>query len=103
MPTRNVGCGPVKDECLSKIIPFGERSLRRAMKDYIAHYHTERITKVRITYCFSVRLQKRAATSQCDVAIGWVGFCGTIIETQREFVNARSACGLIELTTTVNS
>jgi putative transposase len=32
----------VKDECLSKIIPFGERSLRRAMKDYIAHYHTER-------------------------------------------------------------
>jgi putative transposase len=29
-------------ECLSKIIPFGERSLRRAMKDYIAHYHTER-------------------------------------------------------------
>jgi putative transposase len=32
----------VKDECLLKIIPFGERSLRRAMKDYIAHYHTER-------------------------------------------------------------
>ena len=32
----------VKDECLSKTIPFGERSLRRAMKDYIAHYHTER-------------------------------------------------------------
>ena len=32
----------VKDECLSKIIPFGERSLRRAMKDYTAHYHTER-------------------------------------------------------------
>ena len=32
----------VKDECLSKIIPFGERLLRRAMKDYIAHYHTER-------------------------------------------------------------
>jgi putative transposase len=25
-----------------KIIPFGERSLWRAMKDYIAHYHTER-------------------------------------------------------------
>src|SRR5215470_17820470 len=27
----------VKDECLSKIIPFGERSLQRAMKDYAAH------------------------------------------------------------------
>ena len=32
----------VKEECLSKIIPFGERSLRQAMKDYVAHYHTER-------------------------------------------------------------
>jgi hypothetical protein len=32
----------VKEECLSKIIPFGESSLRQAMKDYVAHYHTER-------------------------------------------------------------
>jgi hypothetical protein len=32
----------VKVEYLSRIILFGERSLRRAMKDYIAHYHTER-------------------------------------------------------------
>jgi putative transposase len=32
----------VKDECLSKIIPFGERSLRRAMKNYLAHYHRAR-------------------------------------------------------------
>jgi transposase InsO family protein len=31
-----------KDECLSKIILFGERSLRRAMKEYVRHYHTER-------------------------------------------------------------
>jgi hypothetical protein len=42
-------------------------------------------------------------TSQCDVAIGWARFCGTIIETRREFVNGRSACHLIELATTVNS
>ena len=31
-----------KDECLSKIILFGERSLRRATKEYVEHYHTER-------------------------------------------------------------
>jgi putative transposase len=31
-----------KEECLSKIILFGERSLRRAMKEYVEHYHTER-------------------------------------------------------------
>jgi hypothetical protein len=32
----------VKEECLSKIILFGERSLRRAICEYIAHYHAER-------------------------------------------------------------
>jgi putative transposase len=32
----------VKDECLSKVILFGDRSLRRAVSEYVAHYHTER-------------------------------------------------------------
>src|SRR5262245_1525016 len=32
----------VKEECLSKVILFGERSLRRALSEYVEHYHTER-------------------------------------------------------------
>ena len=32
----------VREECLSKLILFGERSLRRAMREYVAHYHAER-------------------------------------------------------------
>src|ERR1035437_3152635 len=32
----------VKEECLTKIILFGERSLRRALNEYVAHYHAER-------------------------------------------------------------
>jgi hypothetical protein len=32
----------VKEECLSKIILFGERSLRRALSQYVEHYHDER-------------------------------------------------------------
>jgi putative transposase len=32
----------VKQECLSKVILFGERSLRRALSEYVAHYHAER-------------------------------------------------------------
>ena len=32
----------VKEECLSKVILFGERSLRRALSEYVAHYHAER-------------------------------------------------------------
>jgi putative transposase len=31
-----------KDECLSKLILFGERSLRRALSEYVQHYHAER-------------------------------------------------------------
>jgi hypothetical protein len=31
----------VRVECLSKFILFGERSLRRAMREYVAHYHAE--------------------------------------------------------------
>jgi len=32
----------VKEECLSKLILFGESSLRRALQQYIVHYHEER-------------------------------------------------------------
>src|SRR5229473_1541034 len=32
----------VKGECLSKVILFGERSLRRALSDYVEHFHAER-------------------------------------------------------------
>ena len=32
----------VKEECLSKLILFGEGSLRRALQNYLAHYHAER-------------------------------------------------------------
>ena len=31
-----------KEECLSKLILFGEGSLRRVMTEYIAHFHSER-------------------------------------------------------------
>jgi hypothetical protein len=32
----------VKEECLSQLILFGERSLRRVLTDFAAHYHGER-------------------------------------------------------------
>jgi putative transposase len=32
----------VKEECLSKLFLFGERSLRRALTEYVAHFHAER-------------------------------------------------------------
>src|ERR1700694_1939528 len=32
----------IKEECLSRLILFGEASLRRAVQQYIVHYHGER-------------------------------------------------------------
>jgi putative transposase len=32
----------IKEECLSKIIPIGERHLRRVIEEYAEHYHLER-------------------------------------------------------------
>jgi Integrase core domain len=32
----------VKEECLSKLILFGESSLKRALQQYEVHYHEER-------------------------------------------------------------
>ncbi len=31
-----------KDECLDRMIIFREASLRRALREYVAHYHNER-------------------------------------------------------------
>ena len=32
----------VKEECLSRLILFGESSLRRAVSDFLEHFHQER-------------------------------------------------------------
>ncbi len=32
----------IKSECLRRMIFFGEASLRRAVSEYLAHYHSER-------------------------------------------------------------
>ena len=32
----------IKSECLTEIIPVGERHLRKAVKQYTEHYHLER-------------------------------------------------------------
>jgi putative transposase len=32
----------IKEECLYRVIPFGERHLRRTIAEYVEHYHRER-------------------------------------------------------------
>ena len=32
----------IKEECLHRVIPFGERHLRQTIAEYVEHYHRER-------------------------------------------------------------
>jgi transposase InsO family protein len=32
----------IKEECLNRMIPLGERHFRRALAEFVAHYHHER-------------------------------------------------------------
>jgi transposase InsO family protein len=32
----------IKEDCLERMVFFGEDSLRTAVREYVAHYHTER-------------------------------------------------------------
>jgi putative transposase len=32
----------IKEECLDRVIPLGERHLRRTIAEFVAHYHGER-------------------------------------------------------------
>src|SRR5262249_23636693 len=39
---RNFGTRSIKEECLTKLILFGEHSLRRVVSNFLEHYHQER-------------------------------------------------------------
>ena len=61
-----------KEECLSKLILFGERSLRRAMSEYVVHYHAERNHQGKS----NVLLFPQVTKTRCDKAVGsreWLG------------------------------
>ena len=76
----------VKEECLSKLILFGERSLRRALSEYVAHYHAERNHQGSPTSCCFLCFpgsRKCVARGLCNVASGWVGSCVTTTKKPR--------------------
>ena len=52
----------VKEECLAKLILFGESSLRRALQQYLLHYHEERNHQGkgnRILFPFQTKARKK--------------------------------------------
>jgi putative transposase len=82
------------DKCLSKIIPFGERPLRRAMKDYIAHYHTERNHQGKNHLLLFHRISKTAHDKpvRCRDRLGGL----FAVLSSRGSVNWPSGCSFID-------
>ena len=66
----------VKEECLSKVILFGERSLRRALSDYVDHFHAERNHQGK----GNVLLFPRATDRQREGPVQ-CGLFGSVLET----------------------
>ena len=64
----------VKEECLSKLILFGEASLRRALTQFQEHYHTERNHQgkgnVLLFPCAEELPRSRAASIECRERLG---------------------------------
>jgi putative transposase len=59
----------IKTECLSKLIPIGTTTLRRALREYMDHYHFERnhqgldnklIASIQIQYSKTQRIDCRS-------------------------------------------
>ena len=40
--TFSASCGAFKEECLGRIVFFGESSSRNAVREFVVHYHAER-------------------------------------------------------------
>jgi hypothetical protein len=74
----------VKEECLSKVILFGVRSLRRALSEYVEHFHAERNHQGRGNVLLFPRARTSAATGPFDAASDWPDYCVFTIGRQHE-------------------
>jgi hypothetical protein len=73
----------VKEECLSKVILFGERSLRRALSEYVEHF-AERNHHGKGNVLLFPRGTNIPATGLFNAASDWADSCVITIRRQRE-------------------
>ena len=83
----------LKDECLSRMIFFGEKSLRRAADACLEHYHAERITRDWTTRSSGLTAKSGTALAISSVVNGLVACCDIIIARRREFLPCRPMNG----------
>jgi hypothetical protein len=76
----------VKEEGLSKVIHFGERSLRRTLNEYVDHYLPSATIKARATSCSSLGTGTSIVGGPSNVASDWADSCAITIKRRRERV-----------------
>jgi hypothetical protein len=76
-----------KQECLSKLILFGEDSLSRTLIEFGAHYHHEKTIKARGTnYCFQwLPMNPNNAATRLSAASGSDGYLNTMAAPHKFF------------------
>jgi transposase InsO family protein len=74
----------VKEECLSKVILFGERSLRRALSEYVDIITPSGIIRGSATSCCFRGVRTSAVTVLFNAASDWAASCVIIIRRQHE-------------------
>jgi site-specific recombinase XerD len=76
----------VKDEALSRLILFGEASLRHALHEYVEHYHHERNHQGKgNVLLFPLSSQQAWMTAQCSVVNGLADCSNTTSARPHEF------------------
>ena len=63
----------IKEECLAKLILFGESSLRRALQQYLLHYHEERNhqgKENRILFPSQTKARRKEGAVRCRERLG---------------------------------
>ena len=64
----------VKQECLSRLILFGEGSLRRALTEFLEHYHAERNHQGKDLLLFPSTTRQDRRMRRCDTNNDSEGF-----------------------------
>ena len=60
----------VKEECLSRLVLFGERGLRRALSEYVRHYHEERNHQGKDNVLLFPRARQEDGRVKCKERLG---------------------------------
>ena len=75
----------VKEECLSKLILFGESSLRRALQQHVVHYHEERNHQGKeIGILFPSQRRQEEKRERRGVGSDWATCCSITRERRRK-------------------